>query len=79
MQKSLAEREGSCLILFDQLASLLRTAGCDATLCRPTTCQERPDTEQRPGILAVRPEGPLFYANIERLEAQRKHLCGALC
>ncbi|CAJ1400177.1 unnamed protein product [Effrenium voratum] len=30
--------------------------------------KEREDTAQRPGILAVRPEGPLFYANMERLE-----------
>ena len=36
--------------------------------------QERRDTEQRPGILAVRPEGPLFYANIERLEAWKRSI-----
>lgn len=36
--------------------------------------QERRDTEQRPGILAVRPEGPLFYANIERLEDWKRSI-----
>ena len=65
--------------LFDIIwsASPLSTARCDATLCHSAKCQERRDTEQRPGILAVRPEGPLFYANIERLEAQQKYLCVA--
>ena len=65
--------------LFDIIwsASPLSTARCDATLCHFAKCQERRDTEQRPGILAVRPEGPLFYANIERLEAQQKYLCVA--
>ena len=48
--------------------------------------QERKDTTQRLGILSFRPEGPLFYANVERMEdlvsgiweSRRAQLAGVL-
>ncbi|CAL1150841.1 unnamed protein product [Cladocopium goreaui] len=56
------------LIVYQVADPPITTLGYCQCRNRWMNVKERRDTEQRPGILAVRPEGPLFYANIERLE-----------
>jgi len=56
------------LIVYQVADPPITTLGYCQCRNRWLNIKERRDTEQRPGILAVRPEGPLFYANIERLE-----------
>lgn len=53
---------------FQLLIRRSRSQSDSPTPSHPSPVQERRDTEQHPGVLAVRPEGPLFYANTERLE-----------
>ncbi|CAK9113863.1 unnamed protein product [Durusdinium trenchii] len=56
------------LIVYQVADPPITTLGYCQCRHRWLNVKERRDTEQHPGVLAVRPEGPLFYANTERLE-----------
>eukprot|EP00439_Symbiodinium_sp_Y106_P085538 s562_g28.t3 len=56
------------LIVYQVADPPITTLGYCEGRGRWLNVKERKDTTQRPGILSFRPEGPLFYANVERME-----------
>ena len=56
------------LIVYQVADPPITTLGYCEGRGRWLNVKERTDTTQRPGILSFRPEGPLFYANVERME-----------